>query len=76
MPLGCKKCAIVPLSFQPSSTSQFYVLHDWQATFSGEQGIAPLPAAKISDIMLKTMGILKASNSMGYDNIEGQVRGK
>lgn len=29
--------------------------------------MAPLPAAKISDIMLKTMGILKASDRMGCE---------
>jgi hypothetical protein len=61
----CQVYHFYPLSPQPSSTSRFYVLNDWQDTFSTEQGVAPLPAAKISDIMLKTMGILKVCGSDG-----------
>lgn len=45
--------------YTPSTTSRFYVLNDWQDTFTQEKDIAALPAAKVSDIMLKTMGILK-----------------
>ena len=60
---------------QPSTSSRFYVLHDWESTYSQEENTAPLPAAKISDIMLKTMGILKVSllyytvfYSLAYNN--------
>jgi len=45
----------------PSTSSRFYVLHNWESTYSQEENTAPLPTAKISDIMLKTMGILKVS---------------
>ena len=44
---------------QPSSSSRFYVLHDWEHTYSQDKTTAPLPVMEISDIMLKTMGILK-----------------
>ena len=47
------------LSIQPSSGSRFFVLNDWQDTFSEDKNMAPLPAAKVSDIMLKSMGILR-----------------
>ena len=40
-------------------SSRFYVLHDWEHTYSQDKTTAPLPAVEISDIMLKTMGILK-----------------
>ena len=44
---------------QPSSSSGYYVLHDWQNTYSREGNTAAFPALSVSDIMLKTMGILK-----------------
>lgn len=48
---------------QPSSTSRFYVLNDWQNTFAKNKDVStPLPAARTSDIMLKTMGILRVSD--------------
>ena len=45
-------------SLQPSATSGFYILHDWQNTYSGDSSL-PLPALSVSDVMLKTMGILR-----------------
>lgn len=45
---------------QPSTSSHFYVLHDSYGTYGQEKGgVAPFPALKTSDIMLKTMGILR-----------------
>ena len=44
---------------QPSSSSRFYVLHDWEHAYSQDENTTPLPVVEISDIMLKTMGILK-----------------
>ena len=50
---------------QPSSTSGYYVLHDWQNTYSKEASTAAFPALSVSDIMLKTMGILKVLKDGG-----------
>ena len=44
---------------QPSSGSRFYVLHNWRETYSLEEGLPAFPALSLSDILLKTMGILK-----------------
>lgn len=45
----------------PSSSSGYYVLHDWQNTYSKDDNTATaFPALAVSDIMLKTMGILKS----------------
>lgn len=46
-------------SLQPSATSGFYVLNDWQDTFSDDGSATALPASSISNIMLKTLGILR-----------------
>ena len=48
------------LTAQPSSSSGFYILNDWQSTFSEDtSSTASLPATAISNIMLKTLGILR-----------------
>ena len=46
---------------QPSTSSRYYILNDWQSTYTDEKNVPPFPAAKISSIMLKTMGILQVS---------------
>lgn len=44
---------------EPSSSSGFYILNDWQNTFSEDGSTTALPASAISNIMLKTLGILR-----------------
>ncbi|XP_064394297.1 uncharacterized protein LOC135341623 [Halichondria panicea] len=48
----------INIKASPSGGSRFYVLHDWQNTYSNAE-VSPFPATDLSDIMLKTMGILK-----------------
>ncbi len=57
---------------QSSGGSRFYVLNDWQSTYSNAEDVAPIPAIAVSDIMLKTMGILKVSlmYSVGIDQLQ------
>ncbi len=48
--------------FQASSKSTFYVLHDWSVgggVFSLDATDDAFPADRISDVMLKSMGILR-----------------
>lgn len=59
---------------QASPSSRFYVLHDWEHTYSQDKSTAPLPAVEVSDIMLKTMGILKVW-SMEKDNVTHSLLG-
>ena len=49
------------LFLQESSSSRFHVLHDWSDGVFDIGVSSPFPAAKVSDIMLKTMGILRVS---------------
>ena len=58
-------CLIKYSSFssQASFTSGYYVLHDWQNTYSRDTNVAAFPAKSVSDIMLKTMGILKVTRT-------------
>ena len=50
----------VILSPQSSSSSGFYILNDYQDTFAEDSGsTSAFPATAVSNIMLKTLGILR-----------------
>ena len=50
----------VTLSPQSSSSSGFYIINDYQDTFAEDSGsTSAFPAAAVSNIMLKTLGILR-----------------
>eukprot|EP00731_Ephydatia_muelleri_P030424 Em0021g947a len=57
---GCLNAHKLTVEFvgTPSANSRFYVLHDFHNTYSNEEGTT-YPALQVSDLLLKTMGILK-----------------
>ena len=51
---------------QPSAGSRFSVLHNWQETYSTAAAVPALPALSLSDVLLKTMGILRVSTLSAF----------
>ena len=51
----------INISFQPSPKSRFFVLSNWNqgGGVYKESVSSPFPASQVSNIMLKTMGILR-----------------
>ena len=63
--------------FQASSKSTFYVLHDWSVgggVYSLDTTNSAFPADRVSDVMLKSMGILRvrlrANGNMTFMSIK------